>query len=976
MGFKKVVLTLYVLSIGTLLCAQLNYTENQKKWVDSVFHTLTLDQKIGQLFMVRAYSKKNKKETQAILELIKKHQIGGLCFFQGNPEEQVRVTNLYQQKSNIPLLIAIDAEWGLGMRFPNDALSFPRQLALGAIQDQNTIYEMGREIARHCKRMGIHMNFAPVVDVNNNINNPVINDRSFGENKYNVISQAYAYQKGLHDEGVIACLKHFPGHGDTDVDSHYDLPVINHNIDRLYNIELFPFKNLINRGTESVMVAHLHIPALDQRPNRPTTLSRNAVNDLLRDTLDFNGLIVTDALDMKGVAKYFKNGEAEAEALFAGNDILLLSENVELGISKIKEYISNGTISNDQIDQSVLRILKAKAQTILNQPKILDETEVSRYLNRNEAISIKTDLIQSSLTLLNNHHNKVPIVDVNRKYATLAFGTSTITPFQRRLDSYISPHHYFQKDNFSPHKRKTLLRRLNKYDKVIVSFHDMSKYASKKFGINDEHLSFLESIPSEKLIIVIFGSPYSLKRFGNQTILVAYHDDELTQDITAQSLLGVNSIKGKLPISASDLYKIGDGVYAASIGRLGYCPPEKVGMNTQKLDEIEGIVNEMIDSRAAPGCQVLVAKDGNIVYEKAFGKFEYNNYEKVSTNSLYDLASLTKILATTISIMKLDSEKNINIDLPISVYLPEADTSNKANLTVRSMLAHHARLRPWIPFYSSTMNDKKKNPKPLKEYYSEYLTQNFSIPVAQRLFMRSDYRDTIWKEILASELLDNNNEYRYSDLGFYMMKKIVENKSGISFQRFVDSRFYIPMGLKYLGFNPLFRFPITDIAPSEHDMYFRNQIIRGTVHDMGAAMLGGVSGHAGLFGNARDVAIIMQMLLNNGYYGGQQYIDKDIVKKYTSKYFLSTRRGLGFDMKETDTLKTINMCELASPQTFGHLGFTGTVTFADPKHNLIYVFLSNRTFPSMENKKFNKLDIRPRIQCKIYESLGIAKEGA
>jgi beta-glucosidase-like glycosyl hydrolase/CubicO group peptidase (beta-lactamase class C family) len=972
---RKIVTLLILVFSVSISKAQIDYSKDQKKWVDSVYQTLDLDEKIGQLFMLRAYSKNDANETAKILSIIQKHKIGGLCFFQGNPEEQINVTNLYQANSDIPLLMAIDGEWGLGMRFPSDAISFPRQLALGAIQDQNKIYEMGREIALHCKKMGIHVNFGPVVDVNNNVNNPVINDRSFGEDKFNVSSRAYTYIKGMQDEGVIACAKHFPGHGDTDVDSHLDLPIIRHSKERLYDIELFPFKNLSKKGVESMMVAHLNVPAFDDRKNRPTTLSRNVVNGILREEFDYNGLVFTDALDMKGVSKFFPSGLAEAEALLAGNDVLLLSEDVEKGIIAIKKYITEGKISEKQLNESVKRILKAKAKTGAYKREKLDPEAILEFINRPKAQSIKSSLIEESLTLVNNKNGNIPISDVNGKMATLAFGVNGKTKFHERLDSYAKFNHYYYKNKLVGKEKNGLIRNLKYYNKIIVSFNDMSKYASKDFGIKKEYLDFLKLLPEDRLIIVLFGSPYSLKFFDDETILVAYSDDEMTQDITAQALFGVSNIRGKLPVTASVKYKLGDGIYSAAIGRIGYCPPEKVGMNSKVLDEIGNIANEMISRRAAPGCQVVVAKDGYIVYEKAYGNFEYNQNHHVSVSDIYDMASVTKILASTIGVMKLESEGKINIDLPIKSYVPEADTSNKANISLRAMMTHHGRLKPWIPFYRSTVSDNKRYPKPLDNYYASTLSSLFSIPVSKKLFLRSDFRDSIWSQILGSELRDSS-DYRYSDLGFYFACKSVENITGQPFNKYLDENFYSPMGLFRTGFKPLERFPESIIAPSENDNYFRLQKLQGTVHDMGAAMLGGVSGHAGLFSNGREIAILMQMLLNKGYYGGQQYISKEVVKKYTSRYAGSTRRGIGFDMKELDTLKTLNMCEEASDNTFGHLGFTGTVTFADPDRGLIYVFLSNRTFPSMDNKTFNRLDIRPRIQSKIYESMGIHKERA
>ncbi|MCB0690333.1 MAG: serine hydrolase [Saprospiraceae bacterium] len=973
-NFTKLLLCV-LLVVSKDFKAQIVLNPTQEMWVDSVFKSLDEDEKLGQLFMIRAYSKGDAQETNKILKLIKEYHIGGLCFFQGDPTEQATITLQYQHHADIPLLIAIDAEWGLGMRFPDKAISFPRNLTLGAIEDQNPIYDMGVAIAEQCKRMGIHVNFAPVVDVNNNINNPVIGDRSFGEDKFAVAAKAYAYIKGLQDNGIIACAKHFPGHGDTDVDSHLDLPTIRHNLERLNEIELFPFKNLVNKGVMSMMVAHLHIPAFDDRPNRPSTLSRYTVTDLLRNKMGFDGLIFTDALDMKGVAKFFTNGTAEAEALLAGNDVLLLSEDVPQAILTIKQYVKEGKIAQSQIDASVKRILAAKAFSHAADISQIHPDSLSHFLNSGKFQAVKSDLISKSLTLTKNNKSVLPFEDIgNKSFASLSVNSQIKTEFQKRLDSYAKVDHFQAFGKLDIKTKNFLISKLVNHDHIIVSFHNMSKYASKNFGLDEDYINFLKLLPKEKLIIVLFGSPYALKNFGDETILVAYQDDEMTQDLAAQALFGAIPIKGKLPITASKNHPIGQGVYVPSIHRLGFCPPEKVGLDSEVLNQIDGIAEEMIAKKAAPGCQVLVAKDGNVVFEKSYGYFDYSKSQKVENSSLYDLASLTKILSTTLSIMKLDAEAAINIDYPIRAYLPETDTTNKADLTIRQMIAHCSGLRPWIPFYENTIIKKKSHPIVSDSFYSTTINPDFAIPVASNLFLRTDYRDTIWHEILISELKDNT-EYRYSDLGFYIMQHIIENASGMTLDKYFDQNFAKPLGLKNMGYNPLYSHNIGDIVPTEEDRYFRNQQLRGTVHDMGAAMLGGVAGHAGLFSNAEDIAVIMQMLLNQGSYGGKQYFPKSIVKKYTSHYILSSRRGLGFDMKECNPDKTENMCNSASKLTFGHLGFTGTATFADPQYNIVYVFLSNRTFPKMDNQLLNKLDIRPRIQQKIYDALLVNKEG-
>ncbi len=941
------------------------------KWVDGVFNNLTLEEKIGQLFTIRASAKVDEREAKKVLSYIDKYKVGGICFFQGSPTQLTVLNNRYQQKSKVPILTSIDGEWGLGMRYPKQSISFPRALTLGAIQDNNLIYEMGTHIADHCKRVGIHVNFAPVVDVNNNPNNPVINNRSFGEDKYNVAAKSYAYMKGMQGNGVMACAKHFPGHGDTDTDSHYDLPVITHDRNRLDSVELMPFRSLIKQGIGSVMVAHLSIPAFDDRPNRPTTLSHNAVTNILRKEMTFGGLIFTDAMEMKGVTKHFKPGDADKEAFIAGNDIILLPENLKAGIESIKKGILDGSIPRERLDNSVKRILRAKYTLGLNSWKPLDQNNVEIDINDNNSIALKEKLIENAITLASDEDEIVPIRKLHdMKFSSISVGSKFKTPMQTQLDFYVTTKHNQLPRLSSKRDRQRITDSVKDSDYVIVGIHDMSKYASKNFGLNLENVAFLKELEKDKkLIIILFGSPYSLKFFDNfSNVIVAYEDDETYQNLAAQSIFGAFTIKGKLPVSASSKYRYGGGEYRESLGRFGYSVPERVGMSSSVLAGIDTIVNEMINTKAAPGCQVLAAKGGKIVFQKSYGNFVYDKARPVDNNDIYDVASVTKVCASTISLMKLYDEGKFDINATIDRYIPETDTCSKGNLNIKATLAHHAQLAGWIPFYKNTVNTSKKNPQPLEKYYSKTLKAGFSIPVADNLFLRTDMRDSIWSRINGSKLREKKG-YRYSDLAFYFMHKSIKNITGLPLNEYAAKNFYEPMGLRRTGYLPLAKHPREEIAPSEYDRYFRRQTIKGHVHDMGAAMLGGVSGHAGLFSNAGELAVIFQMMLNGGSYGGVQYLEPETINLFTTRYPESTRRGIGWDMKELDPSKSLNMSNLASDSTFGHLGFTGVAAFADPKEDLIFIFIANRTYPSMKNLRFSRENYRPRVQSQIYRSL-------
>ena len=939
-----------------------------KIWVDSVFNSLTQDERLGQLFMIRAHSDLGADHIASVKSQIEKYKVGGLCFFQGTPEKHTQLINEYQSLSKVPLMVSIDGEWGLGMRMRSSTMSFPRQLMLGAIQDNRLIYDMGKQIASDCRRIGIHVNFAPVADINNNAANPVINTRSFGEDRYNVATKSYMYMKGLQDGKVMACAKHFPGHGDTDVDSHYDLPLIPHNFDRLDSIELYPFKVLIEQGIQSFMVAHLNVPALDNTENRPTSLSQKVVTDLLREKLGFQGLIYTDGMEMKGVTKHFKPGVPEAEALVAGADILLVPDNITASVKEINRYIEEGKLNQADLDQRIKKILLAKYKYDLNRYQPADVTNIRADLNANKAKVLKRKLIENALTLVRNENNLIPLQNLaNTKIASLSIGASRETAFQKSLTKYGKINHYQVSKNIEPNKFLTLINKLGKQDLVIIGLHDMNSNASKNYGISKKTRTFLKSLSEQtKVIVTVFGNPYSLKYFDDlDYVLAAYEEDEMTQDLAAQALFGVNAIKGRLPITASSKSKFNQGIITTPIVRLGYGFPESVGIDAEKLAKIDALMQHTIDTAATPGGVILVAKDGKVIHHKAYGHHTYQEKRSVKETDIFDMASVTKVCAATISIMKLVDEGKLDIEKPIGEYLPALKNTNKENIIIKDMLSHISGLKSWIPFYRATVTKRKK---PMPEFYQFAPNNGFYTPVAKNLYMKTEYEAEIWKQIYDSEVKPKGN-YVYSDLAFYFMAQIVKELTGKRIDEYVQETFYEPLGLSTATYNAYEKFSKDKLVPSEDDKYWRQQKLQGYVHDMGAAMLGGVSGHAGLFANANDIAIIMQMLLNEGYYGGKQYFSRETVKLFTQRHPYSTRRGLGFDMLELNPDKNPNLSKKASRNTFGHLGFTGTATWADPDTNLIYVFLSNRTYPTMKNRKMYDGDFRPRIQDLIYEAM-------
>jgi len=937
-------------------------------WVDSVFHTMNRRAKIAQLIMVRAHSDKGPEHTAQVMEWIERYGIGGLCFFQGTPSRQISLLNQYQERSRIPLLVAIDGEWSLGMRL-KETMSFPRQLMLGAVQDNTLIYRMGREVGQQMKRVGVHINFAPVADVNNNAANPVIHTRSFGEDKENVTRKCLAYMQGMQEEGILACAKHFPGHGDTNVDSHYALPQITHSRERLEELEFYPFRELAKQGVASFMLAHLNIPALDNRPNRPSTLSRPIVTGIVREAMGFQGLLFTDALEMKGVTQFFEKGIVEAEALLAGNDILLLPEDIPAALDAIEKYMDEGKIDISQVDASVRRVLQAKYKVGLSNFHPIAQVNLYRDLHKPSAISIRQTLIREAITLVRNERKILPLKRLDTlSLASLSIGAEKETPFQRRLAAYAPMPALQAAKDLSPAERDLLLSRLAGRECVIIGIHDMNTAPAKDFGLTAATLDLIRRLDQQTtVVLVVFGTPYSLRHFESVPVLIsAYEADSTTQDYSAQAIFGAIGMKGKLPVSASAGIRSGIGLNTRGGMRIGYAAPELHKLNTDTLQHLRQIIRHAIDIGATPGAVVLVAKDGDIVFEEAFGYHDYTRTREVQTDDIYDLASITKAMATTLAVMKLDEQGIIDIDQPLSRYLPELLETNKNAMTIADIMAHRAGLQNFIKFFEKTLLPGKP-PQLLPQYYQASPSPAFTIPVTERLFLRTDFRDSILHDIYRSPL-DKPNRYQYSDLGFYLLAEMVARLTGKPLDVYVHENFYQPLGLHDTGFNPWKWADLGRVAPTEEDSYFRGQKLHGYVHDMGAAMLGGVSGHAGLFSSARDLAILLQVMLFRGEYGGMTFFQPQTIQKFTSHHPKSIRRGIGWDMQQPRT-PTTHMSSKASYGTFGHTGFTGPVVWSDPRDNLTLVFLTNRTYPTMRNGLLTRLYTRRQLHGTLYRAL-------
>lgn len=933
------------------------------QWADSVLKTMTLEERIGQLFM--AYSRSDKEaKPDSLAAIIRQYHIGGIMFLRGSPLRQAELTNFFQDNAKHKMLIAIDAEWGLQMRL-DSAQRFPRQMTLGALPYDSSVYFMASEIARQCKRMGIHINFAPVIDINNNALNPVINSRSFGESKEQVTRLGLQYMHGLQHNGVLACGKHFPGHGNTDTDSHYALPVINQSRTEMDTMELYPFRELFRNGLGSAMVAHLFIPSMDSTTNRASTLSPLIVQKLLKDSLAFRGLVFTDALNMKGVSDYFKPGELEWLALAAGNDMLLYSDNIPIAFDTIRNKILSGAFDSLELNQRVKKILMVKHWCGLHAYRPVSLDQLTADINQPETVRFISEVYANAVTLLKNEKEILPLSKLNKnRIASLVINDTLNNPFQFYLSRYAPVAVFRMSKDADSGTLIHLTEALSEYDELIISIHNTNTRSGNSFGITPQMNDIISRLNNKtKTITVLFGNAYCLNFLPaagkSNALILSYEDTWAPQWATAQVIFGARSAYGTLPVTTHDFERGSGNIMRDYRWRLRFDYPESAGLSPALLQRIDSIAQAAITEKVFPGCQVVAVKNGSLIYEKAFGHFTYDSSRPVRTTDLYDIASVTKILSTALACMKLFEDEKLELDRKVSRYLPELKNTNKENLTIRSLMTHTAGLQAWIPFYQKAM--QKGN------VFSRVSTDTFSIQVADSLWMDKTYQDVIWKEIIRSPV-NPPGSYVYSDLGIIILQKVIEKITGQNLEDYVTSAFYEPLGLYRLMYHPLLRFQKTEIAPTELDTVFRKQLVQGFVHDPAAAMLNGAGGHAGLFADAYSVAVIMQMLLNKGVYGGVRFFKEETVALFTSRQSPTHRRALIFDRPDEDPEKN-PAAPSASASTFGHQGFTGTCAWADPETGIVFVFLSNRIHPSATNNLISRKNIRPNLMQAVYDAL-------
>ena len=933
----------------------------QQKWVDSVFNTLSVDQKIGQLFTPMVFSRKDTTHYQEIKMLIEKYHIGGIIFSQGGPVKQTQWLNAFQSISKVPLLISMDAEWGVAMRL-DSVVAFPWNMTLGAIKDNTVVEKIGTRMAEQERELGVHMSYAPVLDINTNPKNPIIGNRSFGENPKRVAEKGIALMRGHHKAGILTSGKHFPGHGDTSNDSHKTLPTVGFDQIRLDTTELYPFKKVIEQGLSSVMTAHLNVPALTQS-NVPTSLSHEVVTRLLKDKIGFNGLAITDALNMKGAQTDGSKGNMDLMALMAGNDILLISDDIPSGFDNIKAAYHETPEVKERVEESVKKILKAKFKAGISQIQRIDTRALYRRLNTRKDSLLIEEAFAKSITLLKNTDAFIPL-NTSTRYAHIKLGDAGASNFESHLKNGI------EIESIAVGTVSETLKSLKPFKKVIISYHRSNRSPFLPQSFMPEEIELIQSIAKKyQVLLDIFVNPYPLMDLEDlaslSALVVSYQNSPISQEISAKLLKGQGSFRGVLPVGISTVYPEGTGIFTKSSEENLRIKQIEQGFDPDKLAQVDLFAQQVIDSAMTPGMQLLVARKGSVLYQKSFGHHTYDKKIKVENHHLYDLASLTKITATLPLIIREVDRGSFSLESPLVDLIPYLEGSNKANLEVKAVLSHYAKIVPWIPFYRATLN---KDGDKQKRFYRGKRRNRFDITVADQVYLRSNYPPKMRKEIIESPLLDSLY-YRYSDIPFYLFKDYFEDKYNSDLSTLAEQFLFAPLGLKRTVFNPWKFYPKQEIVPSEIDDYFRNQELRGYVHDMGAAMLGGVGGHAGLFSNAEEVFKIMQMYLQKGSANGHQFFSSATFNLFNDCLYCDqgNRRGVGFDKPQLEGEGPT--CGCVSGKSFGHMGFTGTYAWADPEQELIFVFLSNRTYPSMTNNLLGEKNIRTRMQALVYKAL-------
>lgn len=960
--------------------------EDCRHWVDSVMNKLSFKEKVGQLFIYTIAPVDTKRNLELLREAVDTYKVGGLLFSGGKMQTQVDLTNRAQKQAKVPVMITFDGEWGLAMRLRGTPV-FPRNMVLGCIRDNQLIYEYGREVARQCRQIGVQVNFAPVADVNINPKNPVINTRSFGEDPVQVADKVIAYAYGLEGGGVLSVCKHFPGHGDTDVDSHKALPVLPFTRERLDSVELYPFKKAIRAGLGGMMVGHLQVPAIEPIGGLPSSLSRNVVYDLLTDELAFKGLIFTDALAMKGVSG---NGNVSLQALKAGNDMVLAPRNLKDEIPAVLEAVEKGELSKEDIENKCRKVLTYKYVLGLKKKPFVQLSGLEQRVNSPQARDLIRRLNQAAITVLNNKNHILPLhADKAQRIALLEVGKPGETEtLAKQMSRYASLSRFRLRPNQTEEENRRLRDSLATYKRIVIAVSEQR--------LAPYHPFFAKFAPESPAIYLFFTPGKMMLQIHRavsdaSAVVLGHSHNSDVQRQTADILFAKATADGRLSASLGGLFPTGAGVTITPESPSHFIP-EEYGLSSALLKKIDTIALDGIQQGAYPGCQVVVLKNGHIMFDKAFGTYAGKGSPRVESTDIYDLASLSKTTGTLLAVMKLYDKGRFNLTDKISDYLPFLQRTDKKDITIREILYHQSGLPPWLPFYQEAIDKdsydgrlfsaRKDAQHPVRigtatwanpkfkfksEYISPVKTGDYTVQICDSLWLNRSFRKVIEEKIVETPL--KQKRYVYSDIGFILLGMLVEQLAGMPMEAYLQREFYGPMGLERTGYLPLRRFAKSEIVPSNKDRFLRKETLQGFVHDEASAFFGGLAGNAGLFSTAREVAHIYQMLLNGGEIDGKRYLSKETCQLFTTEVSKISRRGLGFDKPDMQDSKKGNCASVAPAGVYGHTGFTGTCAWVDPENELVYVFLSNRIYPDVTNRKLNQLHIRERIQEAIYGAM-------
>lgn len=962
-----------------------------KQWVDSVMAELSVPEKVGQLLVATVPAKADKQTQKKVRELVKKYKIGGILFSEGTAEGQATITNLANKTAKVPLMITFDGEWGLSMRLEN-VPDYPRNAALGCIQDDGLVEAYGWEVARQFRELGVHVNFAPDADVNTNPLNPVIHVRSFGEHPKLVAEKMLAYSRGLEAGGVLSVSKHFPGHGDTDKDSHKELPAVYYDRARLDSVELLPFKEAIQAGLGGIMVGHLRVPALEPDGITATSLSRTVVTGLLKEELGFKGLVFTDALDMKGVSKV---PQVTTKAVLAGNDMILVQYNTPGASVELQQAVRTGELSEAELDEKCRKVLTYKYLLGIRTPKPQLQVEgMTQRINTDEGQALASQLRKAAVTVINNYFDILPLKSMSGKWAVLSIGKTSESdaPFIEEMKKNLDFDRYTLTWGADSLTQVAAAEKLKDYSRVLISMAESPK------RLADTDARFLARLDLQAPVIYACFTPYRILQTAeaamvkSSAVVLAHSAEADLQQHVARLLVGKESANGRLSMSIGETFPVGTGCDITPGMEQGDYIPEDYGMKSYVLQRIDAIAAKGVAAGAYPGCRILVLKDGNRVYDKGFGTHSPTDRTPVRSTDMFDLAAVTQPSGTLLAVMKLYEEGKLKLTDKVSKFVPQLRAGNKRDLTIRELLMHESGLPPHVRFYLETIDPRSVKGPYLQSwvdenhqtrvsqhsYYvsnftfkrglmSDKMTKQHTLHMADGMWLNKTFKNTILQEINKCELM--GKRYVYSDLGFVLLQQVVEAVTKLPLDLYLTKEFYAPMGLQRTLFLPLRRYPKSEIMPTAENDFLRRQNIHGYVHDETAACLGGVSGNAGLFSTAEELGKIYQMLLNGGEWDGKRYLKEATCRLFIGEKSAISRRGLGFDKADPSNPKGNPCGQLAPIETFGQTGFTGTCVWADPVNKLVYVFLANRLCPEVWSTKIGDMHIRTDIQDLIYESL-------